>query len=842
MKDSLHIGRVSMALTLALAAVSVFGSGASDLTIIDKPINITTSTVLTGVANRYEGKNGAIRENLTLDGKSYVRILGGTSSAPDTLALGPINLNAPNLNPVVTIKNGSGFYATYRNSKNFLDESNTDAKPSYLTVNVGENGGAGKFVVQTRGATFGSNISELGLWLENLSVSANATSGGDCIDVLQIDADGWVDVCHFFNENDKPMRILFNGGFLRNNYVNANNKPQFQPAAGKTIVCEGINGNIIDIKKAYYSSTLNGGMGTLRFQGDCHVRFDDSGSVLPGPSGANRLPFLLDGKNGPIEWKQTGNLVIYKNGFLQCGGDDLLPYTTDTGVIWLQNNAILDLDGHSEKVRSLISFSSTACVTNAVANNKARSVTSTLVFGAGDTDGVFAAKCCDHVNVEKIGTGTLVVSNVTMEGVLTINSGTVKFVGKNTFAQPVVIKGGVIIPAEVEKSTDAIKTIRAANLPAISGSSAITYAKTDATDMLAYAGPQLTGMDLTVAAGSLRFTGASADRWWRLVMLQTANVETNFCKSATGMEISAFSLFPSNIVTATYKGSKNHLNYGLVTNSSGTAWTSYADMSAGTCMSGLGETYRWDPTPSGRHWFGADALCTSSDADVYASSGVSETSPRHIIYRLADAKPAVSSYSICMTQWSRGSAPKKWRVESSADGVNWTVRDAHEAQWKDTSGMTPAEARIASEIPNFAFATSGLYNNCVPYRFTQGASAAETLLGAKVRVAAGATLDTDYLPDANLSFAALTVDCAAGGGTITKFVPTADGALYLENIAMQDVCKGYVIPVKLKTVVDEATLLKWPVYVGGERLEGFRLVRRNGLLLLTCDGTMIIFR
>ena len=814
---------VLMLVGVAYAAVTDFETG----------LNITEETTMTGVTNRYNGRPSAIRANLTLDNYSYLRLVGSTTEGSN-LSFGPASDQSAVQCPVVTIKNRSGLYATYRNTSGFLDDTGSTAVKSCIAIVIGENGGEGRFVVQTTGSKFGTNIARFGLWAEQLFIHENATTSSDTFDFLQIDQNGVADITSIVNSNATPARILFNGGVLRDNYMNASYGSQLSPARGKMIILEGINGNNICINKEYMSRRLNGGVGTVRFQGTCDVVLTDSGNNLPGIENGNRREYSIDpSPYGPIEWRQTGDLVLDSNAFLACKANNVLPYGTDTGIVRLKSNAILDINGTTQNLRSLVSESNLASVTNAVANKENTPVVSTIIFGTNDTDGVFSAKCCDNVNVEKIGTGTLVVSNVTVEGTLTVRAGRVLLTGENHIGEIVRADGTVVENlAYTPPTADSIKTIQTSVLPGFKN----IFEKKGANTLLVRAGTELDGLFLDVQDGRLQFTGDVTDKWWRLVLLKSANVNSNSYANASHAELNTFSLYASNIVTSTSKTNMDHLNYGLVTNTSGTAWTSYAQMTAGTCTEGFGETYTWNPTATGRVWYGVDTLCTDKDAAVFQTTGtaISESAPRHIVYRLKDDAPPVSSYTIGLTQWGRGGALEKWRVESSADGIEWTVRDAHTAKWANTSGMSPDEARATSEIPNFTFSTDGRYNNNVPYRFTAGAAASECLRNVTVSVAAGATLDTAYIQDSSLSFAALEVDCAAGGGTITKFAPAPNGALYLTNLPA-GLTSRYTVPVTVTETVGAENLESWTVYVNGTPVHG-------RYLSCAADGSLTVKR
>ena len=94
------------------------------------------------------------------------------------------------------------------------------------------------------------------------------------------------------------------------------------------------------------------------------------------------------------------------------------------------------------------------------------------------------------------------------------------------------------------------------------------------------------------------------------------------------------------------------------------------------------------------------------------------------------------------------------------------------------------------------------------------------------------TLNLSAIADADLSIGGLTVDTAYYYGkipTITKFRPSANGKLYLTNVAGELPAK-YTVPINLTTVVDAEHFATWKVYVNGEEAVGYIPVYENGVL------------
>ena len=271
-----------VACTVAAATVPSFAAwaaGAADLVVYPGPLEVLSATTMNGVTNRYDGLDSVIRDNLTIDKRSYVRIKGGDSTTHATLKVGPADSSAANQRPVVTIKGDSGFYGEYKTTANFLGETATAAAPSYLDTTIGENGGSALFLVQSKGKYFGSAVANAGLWLDYVTVSPNATSDGDTIDILQLDSGSEATFQRIEPQNDKPTRLLFNGGVLSYRYecLRTSGLVSLYADTGKKLILKGINGNSIDIYKRYRWADLVAGTGTIRFETDADFKLGSAG-------------------------------------------------------------------------------------------------------------------------------------------------------------------------------------------------------------------------------------------------------------------------------------------------------------------------------------------------------------------------------------------------------------------------------------------------------------------------------------------------------------------------------------------------------------------------------------
>lgn len=854
------------------SACSLTAVGALPSHVIDYPgaFVVNEPTTLSAVTNRYsdEGAAHAIHADLTLDQNTYLRLGDkGTSASTWSLAVG----SEPGENPTITVKGGSVFLTTYRDTKGFLDDADDGSvQPSYLYTTMGANGGSGgKFLVQDEPYSgYGGKNSKVPLWMEKLTVSENARTTAETFDVLQLDGKGFADITTIVNENDKPVRILFNGGYLRKNYMNSRGD-SLAPATGKTIIAEGINGQDIHFVRQFGSYKVAGGSGTVIFRGNCDLRLSNSGANYPGVDNSNRGSYLISKSASRIQWDYTGDLVVDENGWLLVDGDDLLPYGQGKGGIRLEGTSALDLNGFRAKVNSLVATTTADGSETKVTNvtDKVGTKVSTLVFGADDMDGVFSAFCCQNVNVEKIGAGTLVVSNVTMEGSLTVKAGRVKFMGRNKIPN-LILEDDAEVEGGFDLSTDSLRRVQTGG---VSGERVVFVQDGDGETLLR-AGDELSGMKFDVKGGSVRFAGDCADKFWRYTL--TSGMSTG--SGALGnvvIEQSAMWLWPSNyaVVSSASADYRNTQTYGIVTNSAAeqAAITSPSQLAEGRCMAEPdGLVWQYDMDGSGRDYNGPDMLFNNSFARLWnvqkyadgsnAKPALGKTNSWYsVTFRLKDSAPPVAGYSVCRTHWSP--CVGAWILSSSATGEDgtWKVRDEHVVQWANTTGMYSADADRISEYPHCDDAdpdgksqkfSEKWYNNGVIYRFTQGASDAESLENVRVSVASGAKFDTSYINNAVLSFKELTVDLTAGAGTITKFRPAANGVLYLKNPRAADLRDGSLVarvtlPLTVGEIVDAANLASWKVYVDGVLSSESTLLAKDGQLVVkTPSGMVLIFR
>jgi hypothetical protein len=109
---------------------------------------------------------------------------------------------------------------------------------------------------------------------------------------------------------------------------------------------------------------------------------------------------------------------------------------------------------------------------------------------------------------------------------------------------------------------------------------------------------------------------------------------------------------------------------------------------------------------------------------------------------------------------------------------------------------------------------------------------------ANVQVAAGATLDC-ALVSGGQEISKLTVDTAAGGGTLKNVRLAVSGTLYLANVANPSALAAYAVPVSFDGVADTANARSWTLYVNGEPSDK-SVIWHDGGFFIPLSGTAIL--
>ncbi|MCQ2391404.1 MAG: hypothetical protein MJ240_08260 [Kiritimatiellae bacterium] len=429
------VGYASFAAALTLVLSSGAAIVTSDTLQIDAPTNWS------GVTNIYDSATvpGAVNANLTLDGRSYVRVKGsGLKGKPTDFYFGT------NANDVaVVLRGNSGLALSYRDSTSPAAWVAAGVDPagaslpvlSYITVHAGlpeaAEGSTGRvfFNPQTSvSGIFGGNFLAA-LWMQYLYVEPSITPGANgMVDLLQLDRGAMSDIGVMFIRHAKPVRILFNGGeYHINNSTRADYSYMFQVPAGKSLILEGVNGWEVFLSKRFSEPFFSDGVsgGDIYIRGR-DVRLSSQGSRAKWGSGANYFPFKLRTADH-IHWEHTGDLLLASLVWLRCDNDDMLPHGPQTGGLVLVSLAgsgyapgnanadlgysCIDLYGTKQRVNSAVSELNSASWHRGYLTNSTPNRVGVLRLGTHDDDGKYNLCSWPGTEVWKEGSGTLSVQS-----------------------------------------------------------------------------------------------------------------------------------------------------------------------------------------------------------------------------------------------------------------------------------------------------------------------------------------------------------------------------------------------------------------------------------------------
>ena len=163
--------------------------------------------------------------------------------------------------------------------------------------------------------------------------------------------------------------------------------------------------------------------------------------------------------------------------------------------------------------------------------------------------------------------------------------------------------------------------------------------------------------------------------------------------------------------------------------------------------------------------------------------------------------------------------PSAWKVESSADGeTGWTLRDERTGQGDRSVNMGALD-----------YGNDGL-----AYPLSAGTDGSFCATGC-VEVASGAVLDLSEIPAERISIHGLRLDASSGeGGTITRFVPAANGRAVIDNVPAEALDAAGKLKAKLALYAvgeafNEDRLSGWSVSVNGKAAK-IRLKMADGIL------------
>ena len=679
------------------------------------------------------------------------------------------------------------------------------------------------------------------IYLYTIDVSADAVTAGDEIPFATLSHSDSsphaqaLNCNNFWNYNTKPAVIAFDGGSYRMVYSSATGF--HVPAAANKIILRGVNGNDIVLaghENAPYSFPLSGDKGIIATEGDCNLRFE--------AAAASSTFWVLFNKafdDGQLDWGHTGE-TRFKNAKAQLCADNALPYsaTADrTNRVELisgadSGRAFLDLNGHSAKSGSLF------VGTGAYVTNSADTAAS-LVFGEDNLDATFSGEIRGDVTLVKKGTGTLTIadgsvipkikldgadlSTIVIDGTATVGAWEASFEpkaeGETTYAiangetrdvgpfglEPDwfwdsswtndymgVVSASFKMPKVIEETglSNGLHRVTVA----AGGTALVDVAsgETEKYEYMALAGAgtlRKTGAGaatilgdnrvslgkLHVAEGTLAFQGRGCtNEWWRIVVTEGFG---KFC----------------------YIGKVGFFDeYGVWT-SAGTGYAGYNQAASDLAQGKYTFVSRDDSdAPSNPSNYDYSRLFTADYTMGMGFSLNSATDRVTITFRMPSGEKPAVWHSLASAS-SGNKNPKKWTIETSADGVNWTVANniADSQQYTHKSYLWRNDQRYRK-------------NEGLPWRIgIDNAPASVAALGT-VQVDDGATLDLSATMNAVVS--AVEIDVAAAGGTIRGGTLAANGTV---NVVSEGWPTSGETVLTLDGVADAANIDSWPVSLNG---------------------------
>lgn len=764
---------------------------------------------------------------------------------------------------------------------------------SHLTVGGNGGGDKARINIGTDGTADGAAY-----MVRSLTLASTATTSEDEFKLINIGRNGHLDVFQLYNNTAKPLVVTFtnsyaastvvSGGYLRQFYGQAVFAPS--TTAGGDIILRGDPRAPIRLAcwfgtsfPLFYNPTGRKPKANLVTEGDCDLIFNSSYSSGTSVTSINATN---------IVYRHSGDMIITTasdkvfDSQFRVDYPDVLPWGPQTGDVKVYANAtatamVLDLNGKDQKLNGLQLGS------KAVLRNEGAPVT--LTFGTGNASGVLAGPVMnENVTCVKAGMGTLTLSNATVRA-LTVTGGVLRVAAgtKNRIETLAITNAVFDIAADAQLEIGTllrdpavldVLAIRAGQTNEMTIATRTFYPfsifeKTGAGYHTMTLPDQAHGAQLHVREGVLRLGGtACTNHYWRFIVKKASIEKRTDTQNGKTLESTLFLgtlglSTPSGLPSlGTMSGLSSHpdpseLAEGRVASKNAyvywgpTQGRTYFELPDSANDPVLGGASANDP----RHFLQSYASFTSNLYDgtdtasrlLYWHTGMMFTNQvlkvddpstwETIYWRLeSGAKMPISSYSLqrlANTSFGRHPIPADWELQSSSDGINWTTMDERsgERPWEDIdAGSTKLNA-------SYYFT----YNNHVPYLFKSLNAGWKFLDFGTVSVAAGATLETSDLLDANIAFNALSVDCA-GAGTITKFRPAAVGRLEVKTLAGTG-AKGLpgtlTLPLTLGSILDAENLAGWKVYVDGEfSPASFVQIVEGRLVVSTANGTLILFR
>ncbi len=541
-----------------------------------------------------------------------------------------------------------------------------------------------------------------------------------------------------------------------------------------------------------------------------------------------------------------GGIVIYNTSWSSAQNYQ----TPSASALKLESGTWFNLNGHPA---SFLGVSGAGTLKNTVIDTDTPTTPTTLTLGASDGDGEFSpATVIGPLDIVKLGSGTLTIGVSSLGGSLYASNGTVRVASGTSFSCDAIVADGAALDLRGAHVT--CDTLTLANCATIikDANTVIDCAvvvdndtewvggrlsafgdvsKTGSGTLTLYGPSAKTAGSVEIAEGTVVCRPASsfAGTYYILQWYGDADKNPNGWESNPyfGVSFSEFSLYGVN-------GERvNRGEYAYNKLPVATTQTNGGDCGGIDDATQLSECEVAVWMPNHDAYFSSQGTSPASIFNGNVEDGLWNVFYRdrwnYLVFRIPNGSPDVAAFSFA-TDLIPSRRPTQWRLQGSADGVNWTTLANNAtntddvATWTFLTNSTPDTARTE-------------YRLALLDRLPAGSANYAPFGGAEVSVASGATLDFD---SAELKISRLKVDLDAGGGTITRFTPAANGVV--DIVSSSPVSGDVVLPLTISQVASRMNFRTWTVKVNGEVRDGMNIRWQNGSLCLGASGTVLYVR
>lgn len=750
-----------------IVCAAVCLAGASDVSAVDPiAISVGQNESLT-TAESTVFSQADVHGTWTIDG-SLTRVAAAGWGSPISLGTG----------------DGDSAHLVIQNGARLVQGASGTSIPA---VTVGGANGTGVIDVYDNGTAKVGGYKDNNLTVTALTVADNALT----------DANGKIEV---LNVHDAFVHLA--GSFQ----VKSAAATACVSAVGGGFSYTGANGGIFK-GPGNVELTLNGGKETAFYSSDSSlpllVRSNNSGHLTVKGEGDLKFTWPKSKANNGIlylklgdwyDWDYTGKLALEGTGAILMESDNAFSRMVEGRTVTIKNVSALDLAGHGDRLDQW----PTSCFGLALTNSAA--TTAHLTYEASEAKTLSGRWLADGIDVVKSGAATLTGSNLWARA-LTVSSGTL-----NCQAWQDERWGTGILQNNGPQRTAWAE---------ISGLSVAADATFEATKgVLA-----VTNLDLAVGARlhvgaegrvKVRPWYACDDEWFRVTFKRTVNGKNVVLRHfylVDDLGQNHFSLekdASGNFLYSLNEGFVDSVAYENLQpgqycySSNAVPWSGYFEWAQNHNYSKTGiVTYTGDGA-------GGMMLNEPENSAYVVSENKPETWVSLIIRKASGTTRPILGYRLeadNMGSW----VPMSWSVESSPDGIHWTVLD-DKYRYRCYTWERPTSVPTMDGY--------GLFNNGDVFRWETNlvTDVAFAPQGA-VRVDANGVLDLMSLDAANVSVSSLEVDWSAGAsGRIDNFRPAATGSIRIVNAPDADSIRSFRHPFALGDLAADA-FANWKVYV-----------------------------